>query len=536
MKRIILLMFLTSFSILHSQVIFVPVENNIYEYLSRLSIKGIISFNDDIKPLSRDYIGSKVFELESKKKYLTEIEVEELEFYAKEYFFELNKYRNQSSETITSFFNLNDDKRFRVFSYHDSLFSIFADPIFGYDLKSMAIKNHSWNGLNLLGSIEPNISFNLNLKDNHVSNLIQARNAFSNTTGIGFFAGNDYDEVNGNLTYGWKWGDFSLGKDYFVWGSGQSGQIILSEKAPSFPFIKLRVFPVSWLDFTYFHGVLNSGVIDSSTIRIDKNPLRTHYELVEKYMVAHILTIRPYSNLNVSLGESVIYSDRFQPIYLIPVLFFRLVDHYQNYSDATGGNAQLFANLSYKNSYLKSEFYSTLFIDELTLSSFLKGKTAPKAVAYTLGAVIVDPVVKDISINLEYTKIDPYVYFHEDDAQLYTNRNYQLGHWIGGNSDQLHFSITKKLARGLNLFLSYDYIRKGHTPVLGEIPYLSGQGFLSGLRTKYELINTVLSYELINDLLIKVGYNWETIDKEVVTGVFIPDIDNYFTFSISYGI
>jgi hypothetical protein len=536
MKRIILLMFLTSFPCMYSQVIFVPVENNIYEYLSGLSLKGIISFNDDIKPLSRDYISSKVYELESKKKYLTEIEVEELEFYAKEYFFELKKYRPEKSETITSFLNLNDEKRFRVFTYHDSLFSIIVDPVFGYNLNSFDIKNHTWNGLNLFGSIEPNLSFNLNFRDNHVSNLIQARKVFSNTTGIGFFAGNDYDEVNGNLTCSWKWGDFSLGKDYFVWGSGQSGQIILSEKAPSFPFIKLRVYPVSWLDFTYFHGVLSSGVIDSSSIRFNKNPYRTHNDLVEKYMAAHILTVRPYSTFNISLGESVIYSDRFQPIYLIPVLFFRLVDHYQNYSDATGGNAQLFANLSYKNSYLNSEFYSTLFIDELTLSSFLKGKDAPKAVAYTLGALIVDPIIRDITINLEYTKIDPYVYFHEDDAQLFTNRNYQLGHWIGGNSDQLHLSLTKKLTRGLKLFLSYDYIRKGHTPVLGEIPYLSGQVFLSGLRTNYKFINTVLSYELINDLFIKVGYNWETIDNEIVTGVFTRNNDNYFTFSINYGI
>jgi hypothetical protein len=36
------------------------------------------------------------------------------------------------------------------------------------------------------------------------------------------------------------------------WGSGVSGQIILSDKAPSFPYIKLELEPVSWLKFVYF--------------------------------------------------------------------------------------------------------------------------------------------------------------------------------------------------------------------------------------------------------------------------------------------
>ncbi|MDR3668321.1 MAG: capsule assembly Wzi family protein [Ignavibacteriaceae bacterium] len=536
MKCFILSLVILPFISVYSQIIFVSPDNNVYDFLSSLSIKGIISFNDEIKPLSRDYISGKIYELESKKNYLTGIEVEELDFYAKEYFLELKKFSKVKLETVTSFFNFNDEKRFRVFTYYDSLFSISADPVFGYDLKSFSIKNHSWNGVNLLGSIGSNVGFNLNFRDNHVSNINDGLlNKFSNTTGIAFFTSNDYDEVNGNLAYSWNWGDFSLGKDYFVWGSGKSGQIILSENAPSFPFIKLNVYPVSWLDFTYFHGLLISGVIDSNSIRINKNPTRIHSDLVEKYMVAHILTVRPYSNLNISLGESVIYSDRFQPIYLIPMLFFRLVDHYQNFTDANGGNAQLFSNISYKNSYLNTKFYTTLFIDELTLTKYLKGIDAPKAVAYTVGTIIIDPGIKDVSFNLEYTKLDPDVYFHEDDAQLYTNYRYQMGHWIGSNGDQVHFSVTKKILRGLNLLVSYDYIRKGHTPQLGELLYQPGQNFLFGLRTNYRLINTLISYELINDFFIKVGFNWEKIDKELTSGNFNTINDNYLTFSINYG-
>src|ERR1035437_9462037 len=100
MKKIILLLIVILFSSLYSQIIFVPAENSVYEYLSALSIKGIIPFNDDIQPLSRDYIAGRIYELETKKNFLTEIEVQELEFYSKEYFFELKKYRKENPGNV----------------------------------------------------------------------------------------------------------------------------------------------------------------------------------------------------------------------------------------------------------------------------------------------------------------------------------------------------------------------------------------------------------------------------------------------------
>ena len=93
----------------------------------------------------------------------------------------------------------------------------------------------------------------------------------------------------------------------------------------------------------------------------------------------------------MSIGESMIYSDRIQPIYLIPVIFFRVADHYlaDNKSNS-GSNAQMFANAYYKIPDLKIQFYSSLFIDELSLTGLLKNQNSASAVAYTFGAKTAD--------------------------------------------------------------------------------------------------------------------------------------------------
>ena len=49
-----------------------------------------------------------------------------------------------------------------------------------------------------------------------------------------------------------------------VWGAGENGNIILSTKAPAYPQLKLHARLSKDIDFTYIHGWLFSGIIDSS--------------------------------------------------------------------------------------------------------------------------------------------------------------------------------------------------------------------------------------------------------------------------------
>ncbi len=163
----------------------------------------------------------------------------------------------------------------------------------------------------------------------------------------------EYSETRGGLTLGWDWGEFTMAKDFINIGSSYQSPVILSSKAPSFPFIRLDIHPVKWFRYNFIHAWLNSDLVDSNSIRytgvtstlIDRS---LSYSSRQKFYVSHSLSFQPIDNWWLTLGESMIYSDQLEFIYFLPV-FFRLADHYNSMGGGdTGDNAQIFFNTSYR--------------------------------------------------------------------------------------------------------------------------------------------------------------------------------------------
>ncbi len=61
---ITLLLFIVSSTF--SQVVYEPLHRDVYNFLARLSQKGVIEFHDEIRPLARKYIAEKLIEAEDK--------------------------------------------------------------------------------------------------------------------------------------------------------------------------------------------------------------------------------------------------------------------------------------------------------------------------------------------------------------------------------------------------------------------------------------------------------------------------------------
>ena len=318
-----------------------------------------------------------------------------------------------------------------------------------------------------------------------------------------------------------------------------NGQIILSTKAPSFPFIRLDISPASWFRFTYIHGWLHSGILDSTTIRTTSVAGRNNFLEVPKFIAAHLLSFDMSKKLTVSIGESIIYSDRIEPIYLIPVMFFRVADHYlQKDSSNSGSNAQMFANAYYRIPNLKLQLYGSLFIDELSITGILKGTNSPSAVAYTFGAKIADLISHNSEIVLEYTRVNPFVYMNSNNAQLYTNRDYPLGEWTGSNADVLYFSYIQFLERGLSGGFSVQYARKGspeQPQQQYELPY---PDFLFGNRKNDFEITFNLKYEIINSLTGGFSFAHSSISDQELnrTPDWMLGSNNQISLSLGYGL
>ena len=60
----------------YAQIVYEPLHQDIYNFLSRLSQKGIIDFEDQLKPVARRYIAEKLLELNELKSQLNTVEKE----------------------------------------------------------------------------------------------------------------------------------------------------------------------------------------------------------------------------------------------------------------------------------------------------------------------------------------------------------------------------------------------------------------------------------------------------------------------------
>lgn len=527
-----------------AQVVYEPTYKTVYGYLSRLAQKGVIDLDDIVLPLSRAYISNKLDTLNFQSGVLTPLERKELDFYRKEYTLERNIEQKTDLETpYKSVFKTQNGDRFRWGAYQDKLFSINAQLIGGYEGELRddgVINHHTWRGAWIYGYIGKSIGFSFDVRDNtEKGDNIDIKKEFTSTTGVIGVSSSpnnfEYSEVRGSISARWKWGSASIGKDFLNWGYGEGGKIVFSQKAPSFPMIRLDVKPVKWLTFNYQHAWLNSDIIDSTTITKTLLSAYDQYYFRDKLLASHSVTFIPKKGLSISIGESAIYNNGVKLPFLIPVMFFRLADHYLGGLNKTPNisNSQIFFQFSSRNHIRKTHLYFSYFVDEISLSKLYSDGQVRNQTAYTGGMSVADFLIPNLSVTLEYSKIRPFAYVNRVPAQSYKSSDYYLGHWIGPNADQFHAQILYRVARGLTLKGTFEYIRKGEQGADSLQSNEVSTPFLGGKVDKFMNISLEAKYELIHDLFFKFGYYSRR--KNLTISTLEDKLNNSFAFGFNYG-
>ncbi|MGB5848139.1 MAG: hypothetical protein WBH40_06610, partial [Ignavibacteriaceae bacterium] len=366
---------------LFAQVVYEPLYKDVYDFLRRLSTKGIIEYNDEFRPLPRKYLAEKLIEAEKHPELLTEVQMADLKFYKQDYYHEIWFIEKENNEKHLDFFSSDPAGRWRIFSYGDENFKMNLSPILGYEIGPIdnAKATHLWNGIYTYGYITDALGVSFDFRDNtEEGTTIDKYKRFTPVTGVNARSSSnivdypenkiEYSEAKGIIATDWSWGSFAVGKEFMEWGYAENGLVILSRKAPSFPFIRLDINPIDWLGFNYFHGWLSSDVVDSSSFYYISTGSQS-FSFRKKFIASHTLFIRPTKGLQLSIGESIIYSDELEFIYLIPVIFFRLADHYlSRQNNRAGSNSQIFFSVSSRDHIPSTHLYGTLFIDELTIN------------------------------------------------------------------------------------------------------------------------------------------------------------------------
>lgn len=508
----------------YSQEVPHPVSNSgVYDFLDELANNQVISVNPVVKPYSRMYIAGKLREADGKKEQLNSRQQKELAFYLKDFGKELNDGKNWSRRTDLLY-------------YKDSLFSITINPVFGGEVLNNSDGNATyWRNGAEAWSYAGKFGFFASLRDNHEKPFLGRPEYLTRRTGGHIKGSTDWSEMQGGLIYSWKWGSAGLVKDNISWGSNYHGANIFGGRNPSFARLHLHINPVKWFDFNYFHGWLNSMVTDSSRSYYVVNSYGTSYRRVnhKKFIAANMFTFIPVRNLSISAGNSIIYTDLgVHPAYLIPVLFYKSVDHSVN-SGTDNMNSQMFFDISSRQ-VKHLHLYGTLFIDELAVKRITMDDQW-NFVSWKGGFRLTDLPVQNLSFTTEFTYTYPLAYQHNVTTLTFESNNYNLGHYLKDNSREWYMEIGYRPVRtlGINLYFT-DAIRGPDYNELGTSRI--GNPPLASVEWHNRTYGLRASYQVINDL-----YCWGSFERSDISGdrrwspEFFYGLKNTLNLGVTFG-
>jgi hypothetical protein len=391
-----------------------------------------------------------------------------------------------------------------------------ADPVIELTKQTYSKQNSiSSTGFQLMGYAGKRIGFQFSVRDINEKGDYDSTRIENNLPGFNrkpTTSNNllNYSQMNATISYRLNKGMITVGQDKNVMGFGQMGNIVLSDKAPSYPFVRLQYQPTSWIKFNYMHAWLQSGVLDSTKSYGLGNTVYGGKRLiyVPKFMATHFIELMPMKGLSFNIGESIVYTDNIELPFIIPISFFKAYDN-SRFGDniSSGANGQIFMGFSSRNQLPKTHLYGQLFIDEIRVESIFNQSKSRNQWAYQLGASVTDFYLPTMTLTAEFTRVNPFVYRNFIPAQNYTSAGFPLGDWMGSNADRIYLAAQYKPKAKLSVKTYYMLMDKGGPGTIQDQYFGSPQ-----LKFGYELIykRTELGleayYELYNNVQFKFSH------------------------------
>ena len=282
------------------------------------------------------------------------------------------------------------------------------------------------------------------------------------------------------------WLRIQAGRDEIDWGPGFHSGLAITRNMPPADMIRLAS-RFRRIAFSSAHIFLRSGS-------------------GAKYLAAHRLDWLVTPRLQIGAGETVVYGNRdIEMAYLNPLMLYHVAEHHLGDRD----NNTLFFDLS--TTLLRgSRIYASYFIDDMTSTESLTRYFGNKF-AFLTGALWSDPLgVDNLDLRIEYSRVEPFVYAHDDSLNTYTHYDKVIGHWLGPNSDSAILLAGYQLGRDIRLETSFERIRKGEgaadtqaRPAQGTRKY-----FLGGVVEKKYLTGFSLRDQIRRDLFLSITYTY----------------------------
>ena len=507
--------FLGNFNKLSAQT--VTHQQYLVSYLEIMAQKGYIDFNDLIKPVDRKQVFTLLQSLQNNPK-LNSVEKQELAFFINGFKLEDSTYMPNSkvAPSFKHFFKKPKDEQY-LFLYKDQNFGFILDPML--QINEQVVNGNSVSaqalGFQLMGYAGKRIGFQMSYQDINERGRFDATRMDNDLPGIVRKQTTDprllnYSQMNATLSYRLNKGNIIVGQDQNIYGYGKSGNMVLSDKAPAYPFFAINYQPTSWFKFNYMHAWLQSGVVDSAASYGIGNSVYggMREKFIPKFYASHSVEFTVMKGLKINVGESIVYSDKVELAYLLPITFFKAFDN-QKFNDniLAGSNGQLFMGFSSRNQVPRTHLYGQLFIDEIRIGTLFNSGQSRNQVGFQTGVSIADFLFPNLTAAAEYSRINPFVYRNFIPAQNYTNSNYALGDWMGNNADRIWLSAKYRPKANLVLTGYMMLMSKGGAGSIEQQYFAQPQpSFGFDPQYKRNKLGLEASYSLWNNVQFRMAF------------------------------
>jgi hypothetical protein len=256
-----------------------------------------------------------------------------------------------------------------------------------------------------------------------------------------------------------------LGRDHLRWGPGKEDVLLLSDQIPPFDMLKLEG-KLGSFKFLYFTTVLDQVWIPSE----EESTEPSSGFFAKRYLSGHRINLKLKFGLEMGISEVVLYGgqNRNLELYYLNPLLSCYGEQYNQYMDDNPLWSFDLALTWFKN----KEFYAEVLVDDFQYDL----ESEPQQTGFQIGLNCAQIFGLEKSfMNLEYTKINNWVYGHNKLWNRYTYHGFGMGSILGPDADRFFLKFVYHLSKDIEVSNSFQYKRKGEgrikTSQTSAVPY-----------------------------------------------------------------
>ncbi len=509
-----------------AQVENVPVSNQVYEYLDRLGVRGILPLRSStMLPASRASVAELLSQADERRSELSAAEAGYLDKFKREFARELDP----AGEDAAGLFNGSpaadffSDKEKYLYRYSDGSASLYLEWIGSlehrrargdsYDATHASFETY---GFRARGTIKDRLGYFAQVTNGTLygdRNFALSDPRLRTNVKINELNSPYFDFAEAYLRADLSWFNLEFGREFLKLGTGYSDRLVLSDNAPALDMVKVDA-RYGTVRYTFIHG---SVLMEPEWFfgLPSGDPLRQ----INKYVAVHRLEFSAFGTVNAGFSEAVVYyRTAMEFAYLNPLIFLKSAEHSLRDRDNTmmAFDLELFPYTGYK-------LFGALLIDDVDFSKLGTGWWGNQF-GWQGGAYISNVAgIADLDAQVEYTRLEPYVYSNRLVGNAFSSGEFGLGHRLEPNSDEWLVRIVARPSPSFRGTIGFRRIRHGGNVVKnGAVVFNAGGDALAGHRAgdgdTAEFLGGVLIetrslearawYEPVNNLVFSGGYEF----------------------------